>query len=129
MFCTLRSNSPLSAPRNDTACASCRNRTKSHFIHFHPARWNCEEKVLGGRIGSGDLTHADKHGFFVIEPEAQPHLFEALRFMDANEYQTGIPAARNRVGRGADQILANRDAAGSEFGKNAKATFRRDGAW
>jgi regulator of RNase E activity RraA len=97
--------------------------------HVHPVRWNCEVEVFGRTIAPGDFIHADKHGFLVIEPEAQPHLLEAARFMDANECRTVIPAARNSAGLGTDQILANLAAAGAEFGKNARDRFRRDGEW
>jgi 4-hydroxy-4-methyl-2-oxoglutarate aldolase len=94
-----------------------------------PVRFNCEVEVFGRKVTPGDLIHADKHGFLVIEPEAQPHILEAARFMDANECQTVIPAARNSAGLSADQILANLAAAGAEFGRNAKAKFQRDGEW
>jgi regulator of RNase E activity RraA len=97
--------------------------------HVHPVRWNCEVEVFGRIVRNGDLIHADKHGFLVIEPEAQPHILEASRFMDANECQTVIPAARSSAGLGTDQILANLAAAGAEFGKNAKARFQRNGEW
>jgi 4-hydroxy-4-methyl-2-oxoglutarate aldolase len=97
--------------------------------HVHPVRWNCEVEVFGRTIAPGDLIHADKHGFLVIEPEAQPHILEAARFMDANECQTVIAAARVTAGLSTDQILANLAAAGAEFGKNAKARFQRNGEW
>lgn len=97
--------------------------------HVHPVRWNVGVEIFGRRVSPGDLIHADKHGFLVIEPEAQPHILEAARFMDANECQTVIPAARNSAGLCTDQILANLAAAGAEFGKNAKARFQRDGEW
>jgi regulator of RNase E activity RraA len=97
--------------------------------HVHPVRWNCEVEVFGRIVRPGDLIHADKHGFLVIEPEAQPHILEAARFMDSNECQTVIPAARSSAGLGTEQILANLAAAGAEFGKNAKARFQRNGEW
>lgn len=97
--------------------------------HVQPVRWSCEVEVFGRIVCPGDLIHADKHGFLVIESEAQPHILEAARFMDANECQTVIPAARNSVGLSTDQVLANLAAAGAEFGKNAKAKFQRNGEW
>jgi 4-hydroxy-4-methyl-2-oxoglutarate aldolase len=75
--------------------------------HVHPVRWNCEVEVFGRRVSPGDLIHADKHGFIVIEPEDQPHMLEAARFMDANECQTVIPAARGSAALSSDQVLAN----------------------
>jgi regulator of RNase E activity RraA len=97
--------------------------------HVHPVRWNCEVAVFGRKIAPGDLIHADKHGFIVIAPDEQPNILEASRFMDANECQTVIPAARNCSGLSTDQILANLEAAGAEFGKNTKARFQRNGEW
>jgi regulator of RNase E activity RraA len=86
-------------------------------------------EVFGRKVNPGDLIHADKHGFIVIEPEAQSHILEAARFMDANECQTVIPAARGSAGLSADQILANLAETGIQFGKNAKAQFQRQGEW
>jgi regulator of RNase E activity RraA len=97
--------------------------------HVHPVRWNCQIEVFGRNVSPGDLIHADKHGFIVIEPEAQPQILEAARFMDANECQTVIPAARASAGLSADQILTHLAEAGAQFGKNAKAQFQRQGEW
>jgi 4-hydroxy-4-methyl-2-oxoglutarate aldolase len=97
--------------------------------HVQPVRWNCEVEIFGREVRPGDLIHADKHGFLVIEPESQPHILDAARFMDANECQTVIAAARNSAGLSSEQVLANLAAAGAEFGKNAKAKFQRKGEW
>jgi regulator of RNase E activity RraA len=97
--------------------------------HVHPVRWNCEVEVFGRKVSPGDLIHADKHGFIIIEPEAQPHILEASRFMDANECQTVIPAARGSTGLSSDQILANLAQAGAQFGKNVREKFHREGEW
>ena len=97
--------------------------------HVHPVRWNCEVEVFGRKVSPGDLIHADQHGFIVIEPEAQPHILEAARFMDANECQTVIPAARNTSGRSHEQILALLAEAAATFTKAAKAKFDRKGEW
>ena len=97
--------------------------------HVHPVRWNCEVEVFGRAIAPGDLIHADKHGFLVIAPDEQPHILEAARFMDANECETVIPAARSSVGLETEEILANLNAACSQFGMNAKAKFQREGEW
>jgi regulator of RNase E activity RraA len=97
--------------------------------YVQPVRWNCEVEVFGRKIAPGDLIHADKHGFMVIEPEAQPRILEAARFMDANECQTVIPAARSSVGLSSDEVLANLAEAGAMFGRNARAQFQREGEW
>jgi regulator of RNase E activity RraA len=97
--------------------------------HVHPVRWGCEVEVFGRRISPGDLIHADKHGFLVIAPEEQAALLDAARFMDSNECNTIIPAARDTTGRTTQEILANIDAAAVQFGENVKAKFKRDGEW
>lgn len=97
--------------------------------HVHPVRWNCDVEIFGRKVSPGELIHADKHGFIVIAPDEEPNLLEAARFMDANECQTVIPAARGSAGLGAGQILANLDAAAAQFSANVRARFRRDGEW
>ena len=97
--------------------------------HVHPVRWSCEVEVFGRRVKPGDLIHADKHGFIVIAPEEQEQILEASRFMDANECETVIPAARASSGLPTDQILANLAEAGAQFGRNARARFQREGEW
>lgn len=97
--------------------------------HVHPVRWNCEVEVFGRQIRPGDLIHADKHGFLVIPPEEQPDLLDAARFMDSNECETVIPAARNATGLTTGQILTNVEAAVGQFSANVKGKFRREGEW
>jgi len=97
--------------------------------HVHPVRWNCEVEVFGRKVSPGDLIHADKHGFIVLSPEEEPAILEAARFMDANECQTVIPAARNASGRSTGEILVSLSEAGAQFGKNAQAKFQRRGEW
>ncbi len=97
--------------------------------HVHPVRWNCEVEVFGRKVSPGDLIHADKHGFLVIEVEAQANILEAARFMDANECKTVIPAARGSAGLSSDQIVSNLAKAGAQFGQNAKTRFQRSGEW
>ncbi len=95
----------------------------------HPVRWGCEVEVFGRRVAPGDLIHADKHGFLVVPAAEEPGLLEAARFMDANECETVIPAARGTVGLDTEAILARIDAAGAEFGRRAKAKFGGQGEW
>ncbi len=97
--------------------------------HVHPVRWDCEVQVFGRTVRPGDLIHADKHGFLAVELEAQPLLLEASRFMDSNECETVIPAARSCTGLPTDKILARLAAAGAVFAKNAADRFQRDGEW
>lgn len=97
--------------------------------HVHPVRWNCEVEVFGRKVSPRDLIHADKHGFIVLSPEEEAMILEAVRFMDANECQTVIPAARNAAGRSTEEILVSLSDAGAQFGKNAQAKFQRRGEW
>ena len=94
-----------------------------------PVRFNCEVNVFGRKISPGDLIHADKHGFIVITPEEQPLLLEAARFMDSNECDTVIAAARNTTGLTTEEILENLSTASRQFGKNTRDRFARDGEW
>ncbi len=95
----------------------------------HPVRWNCPVEVFGRRVRPGDLIHADKHGFLAVPPAEQAGLLEAARFMDANECQTVIAAARETAGRSTDEILEQLAAAGKTFAQNAHAQFKRQGEW
>lgn len=97
--------------------------------YSHPVRFNCAVEVFGRSVSPGDLIHADKHGFLVIAPEEQKGLLEVARFMDANECETLIPAARDASGKSVRRILADIDAAGARFGENVKARLRRAGEW
>ncbi len=95
----------------------------------HPVRWNCEVQVFGRSVRPDDLIHADKHGFLVVVPEEQPGLLEAVRFMDANECNTVIAAARNSAGRRSEEICDALDQAAAEFGRKAQEKFKRAGEW
>jgi 4-hydroxy-4-methyl-2-oxoglutarate aldolase len=97
--------------------------------HVHPVRFNCEVEVFGRKINPGDLIHADKHGFIVITPDEQPELLDAAKFMDANECNTVIAAARETSGKSNEEILSALGDAAAKFGRNARAKFKRDGEW
>ncbi len=92
-----------------------------------PVRWNCEVAVFGQKIRPGQLIHADKHGFLAVAPEEEADLLEAARFMDSNECNTVIPAARSAAGRPYDQVLAEMDAAGEAFREAAYERVSRKG--
>lgn len=97
--------------------------------HSHPIQWGCEVEVFGRKIQPGQLIHADKHGFMAIPQGEEAHLLEAARFMDSNECQTVISAARQAAGKPFDQILADLNAAGEAFGKAAKTKYGNKGEW
>ena len=94
-----------------------------------PVRWGCPVEVFGQRIEPGQLIHADKHGFLAIPDEDVPRLLEAARFMDANECNTVIAAARSGTGLGTDETLKKLDEAAAAFGKAASEHFGRTGEW
>jgi len=97
--------------------------------HWCPVRWNCEVEVFGRRIQPGQLIHADKHGFLVIPPDDESRLLGAAQFMDHNECETVIPAARNTTGLTPAQLLDQLYAAAQKFGDNTRRQFQRDGEW
>ena len=95
----------------------------------HPVRWNCEVEVFGRKVQPGQLIHADKHGFMVIPAEDEAGLLDAARFMDANECNTVIPAARSSTGRRLDEISDAFGSAAAKFGEAVKAKFKGQGEW
>lgn len=94
-----------------------------------PIKWNCEVEVFGRKINPGQLVHADKHGFLAIPDEDVKNLLEASRFMDSNECNTVIAAARSAAGKEANQILKELNEASAQFGKAAKEKFGKKGEW
>ncbi len=94
-----------------------------------PVRWDCPVEVFGQRIEPGQLIHADKHGFLAIPNEDVPRLLEASRFMDANECDTVIAAARNCAGLGTEEALKKLDEASAGFGRATREHFGRTGEW
>ena len=95
----------------------------------HPVRWDCEVEVFGRGVRPGQLIHADKHGFLVVPEEDEVGLLDAARFMDSNECNTVIAAARSATGRSPEEIVLALDAAGAQFGAAAQARFRAKGEW
>lgn len=95
----------------------------------HPVEWNCEVEVFGRTIQPGQLIHADKHGFLAIPAGEENVLLEAARFMDSNECETVIPAARNATGLATEVLLRQLSEAGSAFGAAAKKRFGSRGEW
>ncbi len=97
--------------------------------HSIPVRWNCDVEVFGTHIRPGQLVHADKHGFLAIPKEDEPRLLEAARFMDSNECQTLIPAARKIHGKSMESILSNLEKATNGFKIAVKEKFGKKGEW
>lgn len=94
-----------------------------------PVRWDCPVEVFGQQIQPGQLIHADKHGFLAVPDEDVPRLLEAARFMDANECNTVISAARGTAGLSIEETLRRLDEAAAAFARAAQEQFRRDSEW
>jgi len=97
--------------------------------YSHPIRWGCEVNVFGNKVKHGQLIHADKHGFLIIPEEDQPDLLDASIFMDTNECNTLITAAREAQGLTTDQALKSIHNAALKFGSESENKFRRKGEW
>lgn len=94
-----------------------------------PVKWNCEVEVFGCKIKPNELIHADKHGFLVIPKEDEAFILEASKFMDENECNHVIPAARESSGKNYVEILKRISEAGIEFGKDAHEKQYTKGEW
>lgn len=92
-----------------------------------PVRWNCEVEVFGRAVQPGQLIHADQHGFLAIPAEDEEQLLEAARFMDANECNTLIAAARASAGKTTAEILTALDRAALDFSNAARERYGRKG--
>ncbi|MGB8170399.1 MAG: RraA family protein [Chthoniobacteraceae bacterium] len=118
----------LDEMRNSGFKAIARRMCVGHAFSC-PVRWGAAVEVFGRTVQPGQLVHADKHGFLAIPPEDEARLLDAARFMDANECETLIPAARDTAGKSTREVLDAINAAGQRFGENAKAKFGRKGEW
>lgn len=94
-----------------------------------PVQWGVPVEVFGRRIEPGQLIHADKHGFLAIPFDDEARLLEATAFMDANECDHLIAAARSAAGKPSERVLGEIDAAAGCFGLAARAKFNRQGEW
>jgi len=92
-----------------------------------PVRWGCEVEVFGCPVKPGQLIHADKHGFLVIPKGDEERLLETVIFMDNNECNTVISAARNSTVKSKDDFLHNIDKANREFNRAVRNRFKNKG--
>ncbi len=95
----------------------------------HPVKWGVPVEVFGRRVEPGQLLHADKHGFLAVPAGDEPRLLEAARFMDANECDTMIPAARDSAGVPRDELLRRIDEAADRFARATREQFGKKGEW
>lgn len=94
-----------------------------------PVRWNCDVEVFGTTVSPGQLLHADKHGFLAVPADDEERILEASVFMDQNECNTVIAAARSSVGKPTDEIIATLGKAGNEFRMAARDKLGDKGEW
>jgi len=97
--------------------------------HVVPVQWGCEVQVFGTKILPGQLIHADKHGFLAVPREDEGKLLQATTFMDANENQHVIRAARETSDKSNQEILQALDSASDAFSKAVHERFSRKGEW
>ena len=97
--------------------------------YVSPVRWNCEVEVFGQTILPGQLIHADKHGFLAVTEAEEEHLLAASVFMDQNETNTVIPAARDFQGKSTEAMIQQLSAAGKAFGEATRTKFSGEGEW
>lgn len=95
--------------------------------HSVPVKWGVEVEVFGTKVAPGQLLHADKHGFIAVPKADESRLLEAAIQMDVNECETVIDAARSSFGLPSQDIVANINSAGAEFGKRAREQFGKAG--
>lgn len=94
-----------------------------------PVRWGHEVEVFGLTIASGQLIHADQHGFMVIPEEDQKRVFEASLFMDGNECTSVIETSQILAGRSMGETRAAMVDAERRFSAAALETFGKKGEW
>ncbi|MEC9056246.1 MAG: RraA family protein [Verrucomicrobiota bacterium] len=97
--------------------------------HVVPVEWDIPVRVFGTEVEPGQLIHADQHGFLAIPEKEQEDLLEAARFMDSNECQTVIAAAREVQGMGTGEILKQVNEAGEEFSRRVRKKYGGGGEW
>ncbi|WP_432799359.1 RraA family protein [Poriferisphaera sp. WC338] len=95
--------------------------------HACPVRWGDPVEVFGTKVHPGELVHADKHGLITIPREDEGGILEAARFMDSNECQTVIEAARSGQGVSTEQLLTQMAEADVAFAQRTREKFQRAG--
>ena len=95
--------------------------------HVTPIDWGCEVEVFGQKVLPGQLVHADKHGFLSIPFGEEKGLLEASVFMDLNECNTVIRAARSAAGLTEEELITSLNQAGAAFGEAANQQFGNSG--
>lgn len=94
--------------------------------HGTPVSWGDPVEAFGIPVHQGQLIHADRHGFLAVPAGEERDLLEATAFMDRNECETLIGAARYTPGTPAD-IAAAVCASTHTFGQCAEQRFGQRG--
>jgi regulator of RNase E activity RraA len=94
-----------------------------------PVRWGHEVEIFGLKIRSGQLIHADQHGFMTIPEQDQKRVFDATLFMDGNECTSVIEATQLLAGRSMSETRAALAEAERRFGAAALQEFGKKGEW
>jgi len=97
--------------------------------HVCPVKWDCEVEVFGRKILPGQLIHADKHGFLAVPKEDESRLLDAALFMDNNECETVIAAARGCAGLSSEAAVEQINEAAGQFGNATVDKFQNRGEW
>lgn len=88
--------------------------------HVVPVQWGSLINVFGRTIRPGQLIHADKHGFLAIPEEDEGKLLDSSLFMDNNECNTVIAAAKGAAGCSMEEVLKRVNKAAQDFGEAAR---------
>ena len=104
------------------------SKTVGHAFAW-PVRWGHAVEVFGCPIRSGQLVHADQHGFMVIPEEDQKAVFDATLFMDGNECTSVIETSQILAGRTMSETRSKMLEAERRFGAAALERFGKKGEW
>lgn len=89
-----------------------------------PVRWGHEVEVFGVKVRTGDLIHADKHGFIAIDEIDTERLLDAVRFMDQNECDHLLSLSRNVQGMPKEEFVRRYAEAVARFNAAAAEHFQ-----
>jgi 4-hydroxy-4-methyl-2-oxoglutarate aldolase len=95
-----------------------------------PLSWGEPVEVFGTTVRTGDLIHADKHGFLIIPEEDQEKILHSTIFMDNNECETVIGAAQiNEDTEFFRKKVQDMNQASALFSGNLSRMSGKEGEW
>ncbi len=92
-----------------------------------PVRWGIPVEVFGTHGRAWPVDPCRQTRFSLFRSEEEERLLEAARFMDSQECQTMIAAARGAVGISVKDALARLDEASSAYRAAVQSRYRRRG--